>query len=164
MNSLLVDFNNIAVSKLFSKNVMNKEGYEVSDVDYNIWEQEVFSAIYSYFKKYRSTNEVVLAVDSSISWRKVFFPRYKAHRKKTKDKFNIDWGEYNRVFDNFIEDLKNYFPFKVIRTKYAEGDDVIGAIALSDKNKNYVIISSDHDYMQLCRKGVRLFSIKKQTI
>lgn len=162
MNSMLVDFNNIAVSKLFSKNVMAKQGYDVSSVDYRIWEQEVFSSIYGYFRKFGKTNEVVLAIDSPKSWRKVFFPRYKAHRKKTRDKFNIDWAEYNQVFDNFVEDLKEYFPFKVIRTKYAEGDDVIGAIALNDKSKNYVIISSDHDYMQLCRKGVKLFSIKKQ--
>ncbi len=162
MHSLLVDFNNIAMSKLFSKAVMEKQGYEVKNIDYLSWKEQVFSAIYGYFSKYKNTNEIVLAIDYHKSWRKLYFPRYKEHRQKTKDKFNIDWKEYNAVFYEFIHDLKRHFPFKILNIQFAEGDDVIGVIVLNRKNRSYTIISSDQDYLQLCRKGVKLFSIKKQ--
>lgn len=162
MKSLLVDFNNIAVSKLFSRNVMKREGYDVKDVDYRAWEYGVFSSIYSYFSKYKNVKEIVLAIDNKQTWRKLYFPRYKEHRKKAKDKFNIDWNEYNRNFLSYIKELQTHFPFKILDLKYCEGDDIIGAIALKNRDKEFIIISSDQDYLQLCRNGVKLFSIQKQ--
>ena len=74
----------------------------------------MFSSIYGYLTKYRNADEVVLAADSSISWRKLYFPRYKEHRKATKDKFNIDWDEYHIHFENFIHDMQKHMPFKVL--------------------------------------------------
>lgn len=161
-SSLLVDLNNVTMSKLFSKHVMEKNGYDVESVNYDFWKYGVFSSIYAYISKYRNVNEVVLAADSNISWRKLYFSRYKEHRKATKDKFNIDWKEYQSHFENFINEVREHFPFKVIWIKYCEGDDIIGTIALNNKHKNFVIISSDQDYLQLCRNGVKLYSIKKQ--
>lgn len=160
--SLLVDLNNVTMSKLFSKHVMVKDSYNVESIDYGLWKYSVFSAIYGYLSKYNNVTEVVLAADSGISWRKVYFPRYKEHRKATKDKFNIDWKEYQQHFNDLIAELKCHFPFKIIWIKYCEGDDIIGTIALNRKDKKFVIVSSDQDYLQLCRNGVRLFSIQKQ--
>lgn len=160
--TLLVDLNNITMSKLFSKHIMEKDGYNVESINYDFWKYGVFSAIYGYMTKYSNVDEVVLAADSSQSWRKLYFPRYKEHRKAAKDKFNIDWQEYQRHFEDLVYDLKAHFPFKVLWTKYCEGDDIIGTVALNRKDKKIVIISSDQDYLQLCRNGVRLFSIQKQ--
>jgi len=162
ISSLLVDLNNVTMSKLFSKNVMEKNGYNVDSINYDFWKFGVFSSIYSYITKYKNINEVVLAADSNISWRKLYFSRYKEHRKATKDKFNIDWKEYQIHFKNLINEIKSHFPFKVLWIKYCEGDDIIGTIALNNKNKNFVVISSDQDYLQLCRNGVKLYSIMKQ--
>ena len=162
MTTMIVDFNNVAVSKLFSKNVMEKTKYEVHNIDYDVWRYSVFNDIYWYMKKFKNIDEVVLAIDSKSSWRKKYFPRYKAHRQKTKDKFNIDWQEYNDVASDYIEEIRKYLPFKIIWKKYAEGDDVIGAVVLDNKGKSFVIVSSDQDYLQLCRKGVTVYSIQKQ--
>ncbi|MFW6015000.1 MAG: hypothetical protein ACOCRK_01025 [bacterium] len=162
MNTVIVDFNNLAFSKLFSKYVMEKTKYEVHDINYDVWRYSVFSSIYSYIKKFNDIYEVILAIDSNISWRKIYFPRYKAHRKDFKEKYNIDWDEYNKVVSDFLDDIKSHIPFKIIWRKYAEGDDIIGTIILNNKDKNFIIISSDQDYLQLCRSGVQLYSINKQ--
>jgi len=62
----------------------------------------------------------------------------------------------------YIKLLKKHFPFKILHIKYCEGDDIIGSIVSNKKNKEYIIISSDEDYLQLCKNGVKLFSINKQ--
>jgi len=58
--------------------------------------------------------------------------------------------------------MKNHMPFKIIRVDKCEGDDIIGTISLHKKEDNITIISSDSDFLQLCRKGLKVFSIKKQ--
>lgn len=160
--TMLLDFNNLAVSKLFSKNVMEKNGYEVKNISYPIWEQEILSAIYKFYLKYRKSNEIVLAIDHVKSWRKLYFNRYKEQRQQLKDKYNIDWKEYNRIFQNYIEEIKESLPLKVIQLKYAEGDDIIGTIVLNNPEKSHIIISSDKDYLQLCKGNIKLYSINKQ--
>ena len=161
MNSVLVDMNNLMVSKLYSKNVMDKNGYNVENINYDIWKFSVFESVYWYGIKFNA-DEIVLAVDYPVSWRKLYFPRYKEHRQKTKDKFNVDWKEFNTICKEFLSELKQHFPFKIIQKKYAEGDDVIASIVLNFKNNKYTIVSSDKDYLQLCRKNLKIFSLMKQ--
>lgn len=159
MTTLIIDFNNLAMAKLYSKDVMKRKGYDVEFVDYEVWKFKMFSEIYNFYLYSGKISEIILAIDYKISWRKLYFPRYKEHRLKLKGKFNIDWFEYHSVCDEFINELKIHFPFKILQLKACEGDDIIGTLVLSNKDKKFKIISSDRDNLQLCRNGVKIVSL-----
>lgn len=162
MLSILVDFNNVKMSRLFCKDVMEKTKYTVHNIDYDIWKYAVFESIYNYVVKF-SPDEVVIATDSKISWRKLLFPLYKANRPEQRQKYNINWDRYQEISDSFTKELKEHFPFKFIELKYAEADDIIGSITLnSNDDHKIIIVSSDNDYLQLTKNGIQLYSIMKQ--
>jgi 5'-3' exonuclease len=110
-------------------------------------------------KKYQVKSDYVyLAVDHKITWRKRVFPQYKANRKKSRDKSGVDFEKLFSLMNSFYIDLKTVFPFHFIQTKYAEGDDIIGFLArhFSELNEDFVIVSSDSDFIQLhCLPGFR---------
>ena len=58
-----------------------------------------------------------------------------------------------------IEDLRNYFPYKVMRVEGAEADDVIGTLNDHVSTNPNLIISSDKDFLQLQKyQGVSQWS------
>ena len=114
-----------------------------------------------YSKKYREEyGELVLCCDGYKSWRKIEYPFYKAKRKDTRDASKHDWTEIYKHIKTVEDEIREVFPYKMIRINKAEGDDVIGVIA---KNKNpyekLMIISADKDFIQLHKYGnVKQFS------
>lgn len=63
--------------------------------------------------------ETIIAVDSG-TWRKDFFPQYKYKRNKTRKEDNLDWKEIHGYFDNIKNELKEFFPYKVIEVDKCE--------------------------------------------
>lgn len=123
-------------------------------------------------KKYGS--DVVIACDS-VSWRRSVFPQYKHTRKnrREEDTSGIDWKFVSEVEQYTKEMLTKYFPYIVISTPGAEGDDVIGVMTkyistLETEETNLfgesepepiLIISSDKDNFQLHKyKNVKQYS------
>lgn len=102
---------------------------------------------------FHKPTEVVIAVDKS-SWRKTFYPEYKAQRAAAREKEDVDWPVVLSFLSKFIQELKEVFPFKVIRCELTEADDIISVICLDDvlsKDEN-VIVSSDKDFLCLLEK------------
>lgn len=99
--------------------------------------------------------ELVIACDHRRSWRKDYFPYYKANRKKNRDESTINWTEVFDVMDEIREDLKAYFPYRVIHVEGAEGDDVIANLVFEFGRElggdPILIISGDKDFAQLQR-------------
>ena len=103
-------------------------------------------------KKY---GEMVICCDSK-SWRKDYFPYYKANRKKSRDKSADEKQYWETVFETInevIDDLRNFFPYKVIKVDGAEADDIIGTLARQTQEfghfEDVLIISGDKDFAQL---------------
>lgn len=94
--------------------------------------------------------EVVLCCDNKKYWRKEFFPFYKANRKKNRDKSDLDWHLIFDMLGKFKQELKDYFPYKVLDVEGAEADDIIGTLTPRiSAHEKVLIISSDGDFLQL---------------
>lgn len=151
--TLFYDFHNITIRNFFGA----KEILEDPDNPaWGLWRYNVFNQIYQALWKIKNVREVVIACDSTKSWRKSFYPRYKESRKKKKDD-KIDWHELYKQINNLASELKHYFPFNVIRVQSAEADDIIGVLVKKMKNP-CIIVSGDEDYQQLLKyKRVKIF-------
>lgn len=93
--------------------------------------------------------DVVIACDGPNTWRKEYFPYYKANRKKTRDETGLNWGELFRSFDVIREELKLFFPYPVVRVTGAEADDVIATLVEANVGDRHMIVSGDKDFQQL---------------
>jgi hypothetical protein len=107
-----------------------------------------------YNKKYRGEyGQMVICADGMNTWRKDYFPLYKAHRKKNRAESDQDWPEIFRILNLVREEIKENLPYKVIHLEGCEADDVIGALAMETqefgKHEPVMIISSDKDFIQL---------------
>jgi len=154
---VLVDFNNLLFRNFFVKEV----GGYTTNPEYALWRYMICDSLYKLLWKVDDIKEVVLAVDDKVSWRKSYFPRYKESRKKERDKSDIDWDRLFEEINKLVADLKHHFPFKTIRLRHMEADDVIAVIAQESKY-DCVISSNDEDYLQLCSDRVKLWNPSKR--
>ena len=105
--------------------------------------------------------EMVICCDHRKNWRKEIFPNYKASRHKLKQDSGVDWKYLYECLNIMRDDLKEYFPYKVVYVESAEADDIIGVLTnhFNGLEKNILpgeqtlgttlIISSDKDFIQL---------------
>lgn len=154
---VLVDLNNLMFRTLFSKDVNIRSPY----ANLTLWRYLVYDSIYSTLKHIPEAGEIVLAVDDKTSWRKSYFPRYKESRKDKREKTGINWDSLFATINVYIADIKHHMPFKVLRIRSAEADDVIGVICMSIPNP-CVISSNDEDYLQLVSDTVRVWNPSKR--
>ena len=130
------------------------------------------STIKSYKKRYsKEYGELVIACDGPNYWRKQIFPYYKANRKASREKSELDWGLIFNTLGELRDELIQSFPYKVINVEGAEADDVIAVLAkwsqsnqlivegLFDEPQKILIVSADKDFIQLQKyKNVRQWS------
>lgn len=113
------------------------------------------NSIRSYRVKFgEEYGELVIACDSTNYWRKQYFPYYKANRKKSRDNSELDWKAIFDCLNKIREELKEFFPYKVIDVETAEADDIIGTItnhycSMLNVGDKILILSGDKDYIQL---------------
>ena len=96
------------------------------------------------------------------SWRKDYYPRYKAHRKLDETAMTEREVEENQMFwetyDVFTTYLREKTNASVLRVPNAEADDIIARfIALHSQDEHY-IISSDSDFAQLIAPNVKQYN------
>lgn len=107
-------------------------------------------------KFHKNYGELVLALDSrSGYWRKELFPFYKAQRKEMREHSLIDWKTVFAHFDIIIQEMRDFFPYKIVQVDKAEADDIIAV--LSKEEGKHLIVSNDKDFRQLHRKDVSQF-------
>jgi len=99
--------------------------------------------------KYEYGDNIVFALDAS-SWRKREFEYYKFKRRKKRKEDKHDWIEIYKFFDTIIDELKENFPYKLIKLNGCEGDDIIAVLSKeAAKTEKVLVISRDKDFMQL---------------
>ena len=141
---IIVDYSGIAIASIII-NKTNEEG---------LIRHMILNTLRMYRKKFKDDyGEIVLAVDSPVNWRKDAFPQYKALRKKSRQKHDIDWEESFRILNLVREEIFENFPYKVIQIEGCEADDVIATLVEETqefgKTEPVMIVSADHDFIQL---------------
>lgn len=152
---------------LFSSDVLvkdKKDPKKILDVDYELFRRRMFDSIYGSLWKSKEKNELILAFDGKQSWRKIYWPKYKEHRKGQRDKLDLDWDEFYGVLNSYIEELSSHFPFKCIKIDNTEADDII-AVLCASVNSNFTVISTDKDFLQLSAPNVKIYDpLKKKEV
>jgi hypothetical protein len=163
---ILVDLNQVLLSGLMAQISNGKKSMygKTFTLDESLIRHMVLMILKTHLKSFRKEyGEVVLCCDNRKYWRKEFFPFYKANRKKTREKSDLDWHMIFDMLAKFKQELKENFPYKVIDVEGAEADDIIGTLVPRHiMSENILIISSDGDFPQLqMYNGRSSFTVKQ---
>ena len=152
---ILIDMNQIMISNL----MMQLKGDALNE---NLVRHMVLTALRAFERQYSPKyGEVVLAYDSKHYWRKEAFPYYKQNRKKDREASDLDWNAIFEVLNKIRDEIKTFFPYKVVEVYGAEADDVISALTTYQSYRNIklekegkepeqvLILSGDKDFIQL---------------
>lgn len=100
--------------------------------------------------------EVCICLDNTRNgnWRKEFLSSYKGSRKEGREQSEIPFDEVFEDINEFVEQLRENTPWRVVDVPRAEADDVILCIAKHFAKKEPVmILSSDKDMIQAQKHG-----------
>lgn len=145
---IIVDLNQTMISN-FMAQIGNHTNIKIEE---DLLRHMILNSIRGYNAKFKADyGEMIIACDDRRSWRRGLFPYYKANRKKAREKSEIDWNSVFEVLDKVRNELKDYFPYRVIQVDTAEADDVIGTLCHEFGNtmEKILIISGDKDFKQL---------------
>jgi len=144
---ILVDLNQVLLSGLMAQ-ISNQKGVKL---DENLVRHMILNILRMHIRNFRKEyGDVVLCCDNRKYWRKEYFPFYKAGRKKTREKSDLDWHMIFDMLAKFKVELKENFPYKVIDVEGAEADDIIGTLTpIYSAHEKILILSSDGDFLQL---------------
>ena len=171
---IIIDYSQVVISTLMSE-VGSRSDVEIQ---IDLLRHMIINTIRSHKVKFqREYGDVVIACDSKKYWRKQYFPYYKANRKKAREDSGFNWAAIFDAINTLKEELRTFFPYKVIEVEGAEADDVIACLVKWSSEHNLtdtlfpeprpvLIISGDHDFNQLQKyKHVKQFSpIQKKFI
>lgn len=150
--AILVDYNQVILASLFAS-IGNH--YNV-DIDENLIRHMFLNSLRANRKKFKDEyGEIVICADGKNTWRREMYPYYKANRKKSRDESELDWNALFTIMNNIRDELKEFFPYKVIHMDHCEADDIIGSIIhehgseLNIGSEKFLILSGDKDYIQL---------------
>jgi hypothetical protein len=147
---VLVDLNQVLLAGLMAQ-IANQKG----KLEESLIRHMVLNIIRTHVKNFKNEyGEIVLCCDNRKYWRKEFFPFYKAGRKKTREKSDLDWHLIFDILAKLKQELKENFPYKVIDVEGAEADDIIGTLVpIYAPHQKILILSSDGDFLQLQMYG-----------
>ena len=158
---ILLDYSQIAISNIIVQ--------KLNDED--MIRHMILNSIRMYNKKYRDQyGQMVICADGMNTWRRNYFPEYKAHRRKNRDESSQDWTEIFRILHLVRDEIKENLPYKVLHMEGCEADDIIGSLVMYTQefgnNEPVMIVSSDKDFIQLQKfDNVKQFSpIQKKLV
>jgi 5'-3' exonuclease len=155
--AILIDLNQVLISNLMQQ-INSSPKMQLEE---NLIRHMVLNSLRSYIKQFKSKyGEIIIACDSKKYWRRDYFPFYKSNRKKDREKSDLDWTLIFETLNKIRDELKEYFPYKVIDVEGAEADDIIGVLTPRlASNGEVLILSSDKDFVQLQKyKNVTQYS------
>lgn len=157
---ILIDYSQVCIANIMQFQCdIQKNGSSPEAV--NIIRHAILMGIKSYKKKYSKYGQMVICCDGDNYWRKKHFEYYKAKRKTAREQSDLDWSLIFDTMSSIREDLKEHFPYVVLRVEGAEADDIIGAMCkytqdnllidhgVFEEKQPVMILSADHDFKQL---------------
>ena len=153
---ILIDFTQIAIGSLMVALNRSKE----SETDENLVRHLVLNTLRFYRSRYiEKYGELIICCDNKHYWRRDYFPNYKANRKKDRAVSGLDWNAIFTHLNLIRDELKEYFPYKVVDVHGAEADDIIAILVKrAQDDTNNLIVSSDKDFIQLHSVAVDQYS------
>jgi hypothetical protein len=148
---ILVDLNQVMISTMMAQ-VGNHTNMQV---DENMLRHMILNSLRANRKKFHQEyGDFIICSDDKNYWRRKQFVYYKANRKKNREESELDWSSIFNSLNKIREELKTYFPYKVIQIETAEADDIIGTIVHKEgtelnTGEPILILSGDKDYIQL---------------
>jgi len=144
---IIVDLNQVMISTLMMQ-IGNHKNIKLEE---DLVRHMVLNSLRAHKVKFSAEyGEMVIACDDKNYWRKQVYPYYKANRKKEREASELDWNTLFESLNNIRQELKDYFPYKVIQVDHAEADDII-AVLVKEYNHlgKLLILSGDKDFGQL---------------
>jgi len=148
---ILVDLNQVMISNMMAQIGNHKN----AQVDVGMIRHMILNSIRYNRKKFGNEfGELIICADDKNYWRRKVFPYYKAARKTDREKSELNWNEIFEALNGVREELKEFFPYKVIQIESAEADDIIGTIVHTEgralnTGEPILILSGDKDFKQL---------------
>lgn len=150
--AILMDFNQVILASLFQA-VGNHTNI---DIDENVIRHMFLNSVRMNRKKFNQEyGEIIICADGKNTWRRDAYPYYKANRKKTRDKSDLDWNKVFNIMNVIRDEMREFFPYKVIHIDHCEADDIIGTIIHNEGTEmntgaeKYLVLSADKDFIQL---------------
>lgn len=147
---IIVDLSQVMISNL----MMQLGNHTNTEVEEDLLRHMILNSIRSYNMKFKNEfGEMIIACDDRKFWRRDIFPYYKANRKKSRDKSELNWTQIFDALHKIRDELKTFFPYRVVQVDGAEADDVIGALVMKygDTHEKILVLSGDKDFVQLQR-------------
>jgi 5'-3' exonuclease len=148
----LIDLNQV----MFSTLLAGLQGHTNVPIEESMIRHMILNTLRSHRQRFKEEyGEPIIACDNVHYWRKQIFPQYKANRKKMQAESELNWNEVYSFFNKVRQELKEYFPYKVLDVDSAEADDIIGTLVHDygvyewERGEPILILSGDKDYIQL---------------
>ena len=145
---ILVDYSGIAMSALFARGGGDEDP---------LIRHFILNSLRMYNVKHRDEYGRMIICGDGGSWRKDYYPEYKASRKTNRDKDSRDWDKIFNTFTNVRNEISEHLPFDVIHEFGVEADDIIATLVQQTqefgKHEPVMIISADKDFIQLHKHG-----------
>ena len=102
---ILIDYSQIALANIIIQKLQDED----------LIRHMILNSIRMYNKKYRDEyGEMVIACDGFNTWRKEYYPQYKANRKKNRANSDLDWPNIFDCLNRIREEIRENLPYKVI--------------------------------------------------
>jgi hypothetical protein len=145
---IIMDLSQVMISNL----MVQLGNHTNAEIEEDLLRHMILNSVRSYNVKFKAEfGELIIACDAGNNWRRQIFPYYKANRRKNREKSEINWTSVFETLNKVRDELKDYFPYRVIRVDGAEADDIIGTLAQTygNTNEKILILSGDKDFVQL---------------
>lgn len=154
---------------MISNLMMQIGNHTNAKIEENMLRHMILNSLRSYKVKFGAEyGNIVIACDGSDCWRKEYFPYYKANRKKKKEASELDWNSIFEFLGKVVDEIKQNFPYTVVRVQNAEADDIIASLVyeFSEEDNKILILSADKDFIQLHKyKNVKQYDpVRKKWI
>jgi hypothetical protein len=152
---ILVDLNQVMIATM----MVQLGSHKNAQIDEGMLRHMVLNSLRSNRNKFKDEyGELVICSDDKNYWRRSQFPYYKAARKKSREKSELDWSAIFNALGRIKDELRQFFPYRVIQVETAEADDIIATLVHEygtplNSGEPILILSGDKDYIQLHTYG-----------
>ena len=160
---VIIDGHNLIFRTIFIAEKHNNQFNMEDDDTFSYWKYIFLKSILNVITTFEPT-KLILVMDSKNTWRKDYYPEYKAQRKAARDNSKIDFEKFFPVMDKFYKDIISLTPnIMHIKVDRCEGDDIIGVAVKHYPDALIEIISTDKDLNQtLKHKRVKQYDPVKR--
>lgn len=142
---ILVDNTQVLMSSIFAQH------RDVASIDEDLVRHMVLNTYRMFRKKFfREYGELVICEDGGASWRREFFPLYKAKRRADRKENPEQWERFYSIINTIRSEIAYNFPYRNMLVQGCEADDIIAYLAKRyGSTEKVLILSGDKDFGQL---------------